>query len=57
MAQKDFLKDELQKEIEDRVKILEDPSYDYGPLLNKNDVIAMFIVAVISGLGLVWGLF
>ncbi|WP_339183921.1 hypothetical protein [Oceanobacillus sp. FSL W7-1293] len=45
----------MDKEIEYRVKKIEADDYDYGPALNKNDVIAMIIVSVICVFGLIWG--
>lgn len=46
----------LDQEIENRIKQLEDPKYDYGPPLNKQDFIGILVLALISVVGLIWGL-
>lgn len=50
------LRTKLDQEIEARIKELEDPNYDYGPPLNKQDFIGILILAVVSVVGLIWGL-
>jgi len=45
----------LEEEIESRIKTMEAEGYDYGPKINKNDVIAMIIVGIVSILGMIWG--
>lgn len=45
----------MEEEIEYRVKKMEEDDYDYGPAINKNDVIAMVVVSIICAIGLIWG--
>ncbi len=49
-------KDEkLNKEIEHKINIIENESYNPGPSLNKIDFSLMFIIAGICVVGLIWG--
>ncbi|MBP1933358.1 hypothetical protein [Ammoniphilus resinae] len=47
--------EKLEKEIEERVEMLENPAYDYGQTFNRQDVLGILVVAVICVLGLIWG--
>lgn len=51
----DHFREQLQKEIEERIDLMEDPSYDFGPSFNKQDMIGIYVVAGICLIGLVWG--
>lgn len=56
MAKESTLEQSLEREIENRIEIMESDSYKKVPSINKNDVIGMGIIGVICITGLVWGL-
>lgn len=56
MAKESTLEQSLEREIENRIEIMESDSYKKVPSINKNDVIGMVITGVICITGLVWGL-
>lgn len=45
----------IQEEIARRCRIIDDPSYDPGPRLNKDDLIGAIILAVICVIGFTLG--
>jgi len=55
LTQSDDTKVKLEKEIEQRIEIMESVDYDKGPPLNNKDFIAMAIVAIVCIIGMVWG--
>ncbi|MBY7144289.1 hypothetical protein KFZ56_14790 [Virgibacillus sp. NKC19-3] len=55
MSQKSDREKKVYKEIEGKVKMLDDDSYDFGPSMNKLEVCLIIVIAVISVLGLIWG--
>lgn len=47
--------DPLQKELEQKINIVDSESYDPGPPLTKVDYSLMIIIVCISIIGLIWG--
>lgn len=56
MSKEPTLEEELEEEIERRITIMESDSYEKIPAINKNDVIAMVAVVIVSIAGIIWGL-
>ncbi|CEO88475.1 hypothetical protein SSCH_320014 [Syntrophaceticus schinkii] len=46
----------LEKEIAERCRIMDDPSYYSGPPLNKTDYICIACVSIVSIIGLIIGI-
>lgn len=55
MTQSSDREKRVNEEIENKVRILDSDSYDFGPPLSKVSISLIFIIAVISILGLIWG--
>lgn len=49
-------KELLQEELDDRIKEIESPDYEYVPRLTKGDYIGMVVTAVISVIIIVIGI-
>jgi hypothetical protein len=45
----------MMTEIEKRIEVMEDPAYDPGPRLNRQDFIGIIVVAIICLIGMIWG--
>lgn len=45
----------LQKEIEEKVDMLDDDSYEFGSALNKIDISIIILIACVSIVGLIIG--
>jgi len=45
----------IQEEIARRCQIIDDPAYDPGPKLNKDDLIGAIVLAVVSAIGIALG--
>ena len=55
MAHQANHEDKLREEIEKKVAILDDESYEFEPKFNGLDVTFIIIIAIISIAGLIWG--
>ncbi|SDJ33924.1 hypothetical protein [Natribacillus halophilus] len=55
MSNNDILEEQVQKEIEERTKIMEDPAYDFGKPFNRIDFLGIGVVTIICIVGIVWG--
>lgn len=45
----------IEEEIARRARIIDDPSYDPGPKLNRDDLIGAIILAVVCAIGIALG--
>lgn len=57
MTQNIERKEKLSGEIENKVKKLEQESYEFGPTLTKIDFLFIIIIAIFSIMGLIWGVY
>lgn len=49
------LKEKMDEEVINRIRIMESPSYEHGPRLKRTDYIGASAVGIICILGLIWG--
>ncbi len=56
MAEKNDKWLQMEKDIAERCKIMDDPSYDSGPPLNKADFVGIVCIALVSIIALIIGM-